>query len=186
MICSVSGLKNTQPVTTGMSCTPRALPASLTRIPTCPASMRVTVAEVMTKNAIMATTATMPRRMSRTKPPSSKETLLGGATANSLQSALFAHERAHQHDHGKYDRDRQDDGRGGDFRVALFVEPRIEDRPKHDVRGEPPDDRPHRTVRATAEQLAPQALVLDEKGLSVAIVTRVGHFPPSSRRARRP
>src|SRR3954470_16057317 len=125
---------------------------------------------------MMATTATMPRRTSRTKPPSSKETLLGGAKANSLQSALFAQERAQEHDHGKYDRDRQDGGRGGDLRVALCVEPRIEQRAEHDVRHETPDDRPHRTVRATAEQLAPQALVLHEKSLSVAVVIGAGHF----------
>ena len=43
-ICSVSGLKKTQPVTTGMSATPRSLPASFTRMPTCPASTRRVVA----------------------------------------------------------------------------------------------------------------------------------------------
>ena len=42
-ICSVSGLNNTQPVTTGMSWTPRSLPASFTRMPTCPASTRLVV-----------------------------------------------------------------------------------------------------------------------------------------------
>src|SRR5689334_19968333 len=159
-ICSVSGLKKTQPVTTGMSCTPRALPASLTRMPTWPASMRVTVADVITKNAMIATTAMMPRRMSRTKPPSSNETLVGGATVVSLQSVLLAAQGAHEHEHGEQDRDREERGRGRHHRIARGVEPGIQQWAQEDVRGEPTDDRPHGAMRTAAQELAPEARVL--------------------------
>src|SRR5512142_2345853 len=58
-----------------MSWTPRALPASLTRIPTCAASIRVTVAERKIARPTSTTTPMTARRIVRKNPPlSSKDT----------------------------------------------------------------------------------------------------------------
>src|SRR6266536_2492190 len=65
MICSVSGSKNTHPLTTGMSCTPRELPASLTLIPTCEASIRVKQASLMNSTATATTAPTTNRRIEK-------------------------------------------------------------------------------------------------------------------------
>src|SRR5215471_18146027 len=109
--------------------------------------MRVTVAEVITKNAMIATTAMMTRRMRRTKPPSSNETLVGGAKGISLQSVQLVPQRADEHENREQNRDRQDGDRRRDLRIARGVEPGVQEGPEHDVREEAADDRPHGAVR---------------------------------------